>query len=254
MPRYAFKLEYDGTPFHGWQRQKGGLPTVQAALEEAIRAIDPTKPTVTGAGRTDTGVHAAGQVAHVDLDRAWDPFRLGEALNHHLKPKPVAVVAVAAVEEAFHARFSAIGRRYSYRIAVRRQPLVFGPQFVWRIKHPLDVAAMRAGAAYLIGKHDFTTFRAVMCQAKSPVKSLTSIDIDETAEGIRLDFAARSFLHNQVRSMVGTLERVGSSKWSPEAVGEALEARDRSACGPVAPPGGLILTDVEYPADLFLVG
>ena len=254
MARYALLLEYDGTPFHGWQRQEGDLATVQGALESALAQLDPSQPAVTGAGRTDTGVHAAGQVAHVDLERPWEPFRLREALNHHLKPHPVAVLVAAGVADDFHARFSAIARRYRYRIATRRPPVVFGPNFVWRVTHPLDVAAMRKAAACLVGKHDFTTFRAAMCQAKSPVKTLSAVTVDAVDEGVELTFSAPSFLHNQVRSFVGTLERVGAGRWSPEDVLAALDARDRAACGPVAPPGGLTLMEVTYPGDPFAAG
>lgn len=250
MPRYALKIEYDGRPFSGWQRQDG-VASVQAAVEEALtRFAAPEGVRIAAAGRTDTGVHATGQVAHVDLDRAWEPFRLGEALNYHLKPAPVAALAVARVAEDWHARFSASGRRYLFRLACRRAPLALDAGRLWRVPHALDVEAMRKGAAHLIGTHDFTTFRSVECQAKSPVKTLDAIDIDEAplAGGteIRFRFAARSFLHNQVRSIVGTLERVGAGRWPPGRVADALAARDRSACGPVCPGTGLYLTGVTY--------
>jgi tRNA pseudouridine38-40 synthase len=250
MPRFAFRLDYHGGPFRGWQRQAEGA-TVQATLESALARLNPEPVTVTGAGRTDTGVHATGQVAHADLARDWDPFRLAEALNAHLRPAPVAVTACARVAGDFHARFSATGRAYTYRILTRRAPPVLQAGLVWHTRHPLDADAMRAGAAHLVGRHDFTTFRASLCQALSPIKTLDSIAIEAEGDEIRLHFAARSFLHNQVRSMTGTLERVGAGAWPPERVAQALAARDRAACGPVAPPEGLCLTRVDYPADPF---
>lgn len=254
MPRFAIKLEYDGRPFAGWQRQ-AGQPSVQEALEAALRRLAPDAGTVTGAGRTDAGVHALGQVAHLDLARDWPPARLAAALNAHLRPDPVAVVAAASVPETFHARFSAVERRYVYLLVVRPAPLVRDQGFAWRIRGPLDAGAMRAGAAHLIGRHDFTTFRAAQCQALSPVKTLDAIEITETpaASGveIRIELRARSFLHNQVRSIVGTLERVGRGAWTPDRVGCALRARDRAACGPVCPPDGLTLKHVGYPTDPF---
>lgn len=254
MPRYALKIEYDGSPFAGWQRQSG-QPSVQEAVETALKKLDAAVPSIAAAGRTDTGVHATGQVAHCDMARDWDPFRLMEALNHHLRPDPVAILAVARVTEDFHARFSAIERRYLFRLLSRRAPATHDRGLVWRVPHPLDLAAMQAGAAHLVGRHDFTTFRAAQCQAASPVKTLDEIAI--TAHPVpqgtefRFRLRARSFLHNQVRSIVGTLERVGAGGWTPEDVRTALEARDRAACGPVCPPQGLYLTDVAYPADPF---
>jgi tRNA pseudouridine38-40 synthase len=254
MPRYALLIEYDGRPFAGWQWQESH-PSVQAALEAAVARIAPEAPPVIGAGRTDRAVHALGQVAHLDLARAWEPQRLAAALNAHLRPDPVAVIAAAEVPERFHARFSAVERRYLFRLVARRAPLVHDRGFAWRVGHRLDLAAMRAGAAALVGHHDFTTFRSSICQSKSPVKTLDEIAIDEApaAGGLeyRFNLRARSFLHNQVRSIVGTLERVGAGAWPAERVGAALAARDRSACGPVAPPDGLYLTDVRYPEDPF---
>ncbi|MDJ1015718.1 MAG: tRNA pseudouridine(38-40) synthase TruA [Paracoccaceae bacterium] len=254
MPRFAFKIEYDGRPFAGWQRQ-ADQPSVQASVEKALARLEPDVPSIAAAGRTDAGVHALGQVAHADLARDWEPFRLSEALNHHLKPKPVAVVACASVGEAWHARFSAIERRYLYRIICRRAPLVHDAGQAWRVQRPLDAEAMRAGARHLFGTHDFTTFRASICQAKSPVKTMDEISVEEIEyrgeTEIRLAFRARSFLHNQVRSIVGTLERVGAAAWQPEEVKKALEAKDRSACGPVAPPDGLYLTGVSYDQEVF---
>jgi tRNA pseudouridine38-40 synthase len=254
MPRYAFLIEYDGGPFHGWQRQDNG-PSVQAALERALAALDPAAPRVQGAGRTDAGVHATGQVAHADLSRVWDSFRLAEALNWHLKPAPVAVLACAAVTDDFHARFSATGRSYDYVILERRAPPASFAGRVWHVRHRLDGPAMADAATRLVGRHDFTTFRAALCQADSPVRTLDAATLrEDPAPGGRLwrfTFCARSFLHAQVRSMVGSLERVGAGAWSPDDLAAALAAADRRACGPVAPPDGLTLTRVRYPADPF---
>ena len=256
MPRYAFRIEYDGGPFCGWQRQAGAAqPSVQATLEGALARIDPGLPGVSAAGRTDAGVHASGQVAHCDLSRAWEPGRLADALNAHLRPLPVAVTAAAAVAGDFHARFQAVERRYLYRIVSRRAPVVFESGLVWQVRHHLDTGRMREAASALIGRHDFTTFRAALCQAKSPVRTLDEITIAETpcpgGVEIRIALRARSFLHRQVRSIVGTLERVGAGAWAPGQVRAALEARDRAACGPVAPPTGLCLTGVSYPEPPF---
>ncbi len=254
MPRYALKIEYDGAPFAGWQRQDGP-PTVQAVLEEALTKIAPKGTPVQGAGRTDAGVHALAQVAHVDMPRDWNPFRLSEALNYHLKPHPVAVLDAAEVAEDWHARFSAVERGYLYRVVHRRAPLTHEKRQVWRVAHPLDADAMNEAAQNLIGNHDFTTFRSTMCQAKSPVKTLDHATVTTTtySGGTEYQFAfwARSFLHNQVRSFVGTLERVGAGAWAPERVKAVLEAADRAQCGPVAPPDGLYLTHVRYDSDPF---
>jgi tRNA pseudouridine38-40 synthase len=254
MVRYTLMLEYDGRPFAGWQRQAHS-PSVQGALEAALGALERDVPSVAAAGRTDAGVHATGQVAQADLARDWEPFRLAEALNWHLKPAPVAVVACAVAPEGWHARFSAVERRYTYRVICRRAPLVREAGWAWQVRHPLDPEAMRAGAAALVGQHDFTTFRASICQAKSPVKTLDrlAIEVSPLPHGTEIAFhlAARSFLHNQVRSIVGTLERVGAGAWPASRVAEALAARDRAACGPVAPPDGLCLTGVDYPEDPF---
>ncbi len=257
MPRYALLVEYDGRPFAGWQRQ-ADQPSVQAAIEAALARLEPGAFTIAGAGRTDTGVHARGQVAHCDMAKTWQPFRLSEALNHHLKPLPVAIRAAAAVDDAWHARFSAVERRYHFRLLMRRAPATLESGQVWRVNHRLDVAAIREGAAHLVGRHDFTTFRSVMCQAKSPVKTLDALEV-EAVEGpggpeVHFHLRARSFLHNQVRSIVGTLERVGAGAWPPDRVKDALEARARAACGPVCPPGGLSLTGVGYPQDPFATG
>jgi tRNA pseudouridine38-40 synthase len=245
MPRYKLTIEYHGGPFVGWQRQENG-PSVQAAVEAAIRALEPDAPAIAGAGRTDAGVHATGQVAHCDLAREWEPFRLAEALNWHLKPAPIAVLAAERVGDDFHARFSATGRRYLYRVICRRAPLTVEKGLAWRVGYDLDVGAMRAAAESLVGRHDFTTFRSAQCQAESPVKTLDEIGIAVDGQEIRFRLAARSFLHNQVRSMVGTLERVGAGKWPVARVAEALAARDRATCGPVAPAEGLYLTAVVY--------
>lgn len=257
MHRYALKIEYDGGPFSGWQRQDD-RPTVQGALEVALAALGAAQ-TVSAAGRTDAGVHASAQVAMCEMPRDWDPFRLLEALNAHLRPAPVAVLAAAKVDDPdWHPRFSAKGRRYAYRILCRRAPAVLGRGQVWHLRHMLDAGAMQAAADRLIGRHDFTTFRSTMCQAKSPVKTLdqlevTARDVPHGVE-IRLEVAARSFLHNQVRSFAGTLERVGAGAWSPDDVETALLAKDRAKCGPVAPPQGLCLTEVTYSAPLFRDG
>lgn len=254
MPRYAFRIEYDGAPFSGWQRQSD-RPSVQGAVEAALARLEPELPAIAAAGRTDAGVHALGQVAHAELTRDWDPFRLSDALNYHLKPAPVAVTACARVAPDWHARFSAISRRYLFRILLRWAPAVHDRGQVWQIRHPLDAQAMAEAARHLLGHHDFTTFRSTMCQAKSPEKTLDRLDVETVARGpdteIRLHVEARSFLHNQVRSFAGTLERVGAGAWEPEDVARALEARDRAACGPVAPPQGLYLVQVGYEADPF---
>ena len=254
MPRFALKIEYDGGPFAGWQRQ-ADQPSVQGAIEAALAKLEPGPHTIAAAGRTDAGVHGWGQVAHCDLAKDWDPFRLSEALNFHLKPAPVAIVGCAAVTEDFHARFSATARHYVFRLMARRAPLTFGAGQFWRVNHPLDCAAMQDAADLLLGQHDFTTFRSTMCQAQSPVKTLDRLDISEikhpTGVEYQFDVRARSFLHNQVRSFVGTLERVGSGAWAPADVKAALEAKDRAACGPVSPPQGLYLAHVVYPDDPF---
>ena len=257
MPRYALKVEYDGAPFAGWQRQ-ADQPSVQGAIEAALSRLEPGAHTIAAAGRTDAGVHARGQVCHCDLAKDWTPFRLSEALNHHLKPLPVAVVAAAEVDAEWHARFSAVERGYLFRLVTRRAPLTLEAGQVWQVKQELELEPMRAAAQYLLGQHDFTTFRSTMCQAASPVKTLDALDIDQvtTDWGTEFQFRlrARSFLHNQVRSFVGTLERVGAGSWSPEDVRDALDARDRAACGPVSPPQGLYLMGVGYPDDPFVAG
>ncbi|MEL6549523.1 MAG: tRNA pseudouridine(38-40) synthase TruA [Pseudomonadota bacterium] len=255
MPRYALRVEYDGAPFSGWQRQ-ADQPSVQGALENALAQLETGVPSIAAAGRTDAGVHAWGQVAQCDLAKDWSPFRLSEALNHHLKPLPVAITACApAPHEDWHARFSAVERAYVFRLVVRRGPVTLDAGKVWQVAGPLDLAPMQEAAAHLVGRHDFTTFRASICQAASPVKTLDALDVEELSypggQEYRFHLRARSFLHNQVRSIVGTLERVGSGAWSPDRVKAALKAADRSQCGPVSPPHGLALKGVRYPVDPF---
>ena len=254
MPRYALKVEYHGAPFAGWQRQ-ADQPSVQGAIEDALARLEPGPHTIAAAGRTDAGVHALAQVAHCDMTKDWDPFRLSEALNYHLKPEPVAIVKAARVDDDWHARFSAVERRYLFRILIRRAPATHQKGLVWQVSNDLDVDAMQRGADYLIGHHDFTTFRSSICQSASPVKTLDELRVErvETLWGPEVHFhvRARSFLHNQVRSFVGTLERVGAGAWAPEDVRAALEAVDRAACGPVCPPQGLYLAGVGYPDDPF---
>ncbi|MEQ8898039.1 MAG: tRNA pseudouridine(38-40) synthase TruA [Roseovarius sp.] len=254
MPRYALKVEYNGAPFVGWQRQ-ADQPSVQGAIEAALARLEPGPHAIAAAGRTDAGVHGLGQVAHCDLAKDWDPFRLSEALNYHLKPRPVAILACARVADDWHARFSALERRYLFRLLMRRAPATHDKGLVWHVRNRLDINAMREGAAHLVGHHDFTTFRSTICQAKSPVKTLDEITIEPASglSGPELHFRlrARSFLHNQVRSIVGTLERVGSGAWTPADVATALAARDRAACGPVCAPHGLYLAGVRYKDDPF---
>jgi tRNA pseudouridine38-40 synthase len=245
MPRYKLLIEYDGTPFAGWQIQ-ANEPTVQGALTDAIAALCGEKVHVQGAGRTDAGVHALGQVAHVDLAREFDPDTVRDALNAHLRPHPVAVLSAEIAAPDFDARFSARQRRYLYRIVNRRADLAIDRQRAWRIPRPLDADAMHVAAQQLVGRHDFTTFRAAECQAKSPVKTLDVLDVVRAGEEIRVHALARSFLHHQVRSMVGSLALVGEGKWTAADLAQALAARDRAACGPVAPPDGLYLVSVPY--------
>jgi tRNA pseudouridine38-40 synthase len=245
VPRYRLLIEYDGGPFVGWQRQANG-PSVQQAIEDALFAFCGERTGIVGAGRTDAGVHALGQVAHVDLTKAAPAATVRDALNFHLKPWPVVVLDAGVAPDDFHARFSATERRYLYRILCRRAPPAIGRGRVWHTRRPLDAAAMAEAARALIGRHDFTTFRAAECQAHSPVKTLDRLDVEQDGDEIRLHAEARSFLHRQVRSMVGTLKLVGEGRWPPDRVAEALAARDRAACGPVAPPEGLYLTAVRY--------
>jgi tRNA pseudouridine38-40 synthase len=245
VPRYKLTIEYDGAPFQGWQFQADG-PSVQGILETAIADFSGEKAAVQGAGRTDAGVHALGQVAHVDLTRDFDPGTVRDALNAHLRPWPVAILAAEIVPEDFNARFSAIRRHYLYRIVNRRPDLALERGRAWRWARPLDDKAMHAAAQRLLGRHDFTTFRSTECQAKSAEKTLDQLDVIRAGEEIRIVTSARSFLHNQVRSMVGSLVNVGDGKWSADDLAAALAARDRAACGQVAPAEGLYLVKVDY--------
>ncbi len=245
MPRYKLTIEYDGTPFVGWQVQNNGV-SVQGAITEAIAAFTGERAVLQGAGRTDAGVHALGQVAHVDLAKDWDVDNVRDAINFHLRPRPVAVLTAERVPDSFEARFSATKRHYLYRIINRRADLALELNRAWRVPRPLDSAAMHAAAQRLVGRHDFTTFRATECQAKSPVKTLDRLDVAREGDELRITTAARSFLHHQVRSMVGSLVHVGEGKWSADDLAAALAAHDRAACGQVAPPHGLYLVRVEY--------
>src|SRR4029079_821040 len=245
MPRYKLTVEYDGRPFAGWQIQVNQL-TVQGLLTSAIEALSGDKTLAQGAGRTDAGVQARGQVAHVDLSKDWDADTIRDALNAHLRPHPVAILSAERVADDFSARTSAIRRHYLYRVINRRADLTIDAGRAWRVARPLDAPAMHAAAQRLIGKHDFTTFRSTECQAKSPVKTLDVLKVERAGEEVYVTSTARSFLHNQVRSMVGSLVQVGEGKWSPDALAKVLEARDRTACGPVAPPDGLYLIKVDY--------
>ncbi len=246
MTRYKLTLEYDGGPFVGWQRQDNG-PSVQAALEAALLAFCGERITVSGAGRTDAGVHAAGQVAHCDIIKSTTADTVRDALNHHLRPAPISVLTATPVDDEFHARFSAVSRHYRYRILNRRAPPALQRGRVWWIARPLDAAAMASGARQLLGHHDFTSFRAAECQARSPMKTLDRLTVTRLGEEIELAVEARSFLHNQVRIIAGTLVRVGEGRWRPQDVGAALAACDRRAAGPTAPPHGLCLMHVGYP-------
>ena len=245
MPRYKLTIEYDGTPFVGWQVQDNGV-SVQGVLTDAVLAFAGARTTVGGAGRTDAGVHALGQVAHVELAKDWPPDTVRDALNAHLRPHPIAVLVAERVADDFDARFSAIKRHYRYRIINRRADLALDAHRAWRVSRPLDAAAMHEAAQRLVGRHDFTTFRSTECQAKSPVKTLDRLDVTRDGDEVRVTAVARSFLHNQVRSMVGSLVHVGEGKWSADDLASALAARDRTACGQVAPPQGLYLVRVEY--------
>jgi tRNA pseudouridine38-40 synthase len=246
MPRYRLRVEYDGGPYCGFQAQ-AGQPTVQAEIERAVTAFCGEAVRITAAGRTDTGVHAAGQVIHVDLAREWPAATVMNALNAHLAQAPVAILTAELTDADFHARFSALGRRYLYRVLNRAGPPALETGKVWHVKAALDVEAMHAAAQVLVGKHDFTTFRDAACQALSPIKTLDEARVWREGEEVRLSFAARSFLHRQVRSMVGSLVQVGLGKWTKADLTKALEARDRAACAPVAPAAGLILVSVDYP-------
>jgi tRNA pseudouridine38-40 synthase len=245
MPRYKLTIEYDGAPFCGWQVQADQI-SVQGVLTGAIEALSGQKTLVQGAGRTDAGVHARAQVAHVDLAKDWDTDTVRDALNAHLRPHPIAILSAERAADDFNARTSAVKRHYLYRIINRRADLTLEAGYAWRVPRPLDANAMHQAAQRLVGKHDFTTFRSTECQAKSPVKTLDVLAVERNGEEINVSAKARSFLHNQVRSMVGSLVAVGEGKWSTDDLGKALNARDRAACGQVAPPDGLYLMKVDY--------
>ena len=248
MPRYRVVVEYDGTPFVGWQRQENG-PSVQAALEHAVKKLSGEEVSVFGAGRTDAGVHARGQVAHFDLSSQWDLKKIRDGLTYHLRPNPIVVLKSEAVDVEFDARFDAVKRYYVYRIINRHSPLTLEVERAWQINKPLDHEVMHKAGQFLIGKHDFTAFRSAHCQAKSALRTLDAVTVIRTGEVIEISVNARSFLHNQVRSIVGSLKMVGEGKWSPDYIIKVLESRDRSGCGPVAPACGLYLVRVEYGHD-----
>jgi tRNA pseudouridine38-40 synthase len=245
VPRYKLIVEYDGTPFAGWQIQANG-PSIQGELARAIEGLSGERVVPKGAGRTDAGVHARGQVAHIDLERDYPPETVRDALNFHLRPAPIAVLACEIVTEAFDARFSAKARHYLYRIVNRRARLALDRDRAWQVPVPLDAAAMHEAAQHLIGRHDFTAFRSAQCQAKSPLRTLDRLDVTRDGEDILITASARSFLHHQVRSMTGSLKLVGEGKWQPGDLRRVLESRDRTACGPVAPACGLYLMKVDY--------
>ena len=245
MPRYKLIIEYDGTPFVGWQMQDNG-PSVQERLATAIKAFSGEDVVPRGAGRTDAGVHALGQVAHVDLAKDWEPEKIRDAVNGQLRPDPISVLTCERALQDFDARLSATARHYLYRIVDRRAPLALERNRAWGVFRSLDAETMNEAAQVLVGHHDFTTFRSTECQAKSPIKTLDLLAVSRHGEIIRIEAKARSFLHNQVRSMVGSLKLVGEGKWSARDLKAALEGRDRAACGPVAPPQGLYLVKVDY--------
>ncbi len=245
MPRFKLILEYDGTPFVGWQRQANGL-AVQQVVEEALGAINGGLVTIRGAGRTDSGVHATGQVAHVDLAKEWDAYLLREAVNARMRPHPVAVVLACPVDESFDARHSAVKRHYLYKLCNRRAPLTLDAERAWLMKRKLDAGAMHEAAQILVGRHDFSTFRDAECQADSPIRTLERFEVMKDGDLILMRVSARSFLHRQVRSMVGSLEHVGAGRWRKADLRDALEAKDRRRCGQVAPAAGLYLVGVDY--------
>ena len=245
MPRYKLTIEYDGTPFVGWQVQDNGA-SVAGEIENAIEKFAGERAALYGAGRTDAGVHAFAQVAHVDIAKEWETDTVRDAINAQLRPHPVAVLSAERVADDFHARFSAVKRHYLYRIMNRRADLALERDRTWKIARPLDADAMHKAAQHLVGNHDFTTFRSTECQAKSPVKTLDQLDVTRAGDEICISVSARSFLHNQVRSMVGSLAQVGEGRWSAEDLKKALDSKDRTACGPVAPACGLYLVRVDY--------
>jgi tRNA pseudouridine38-40 synthase len=246
VTRWRLTIEYDGGPFMGWQRQEHG-PSVQQTLEEAIHRMTGELASVHAAGRTDAGVHALAMAAHVEMEKGLTEHRLRDGLNALVRPAPISVLAVERVADDWHARFSCVGRRYRYRILNRRAPPALDAGRVWHVAVPLELDAMREGAAMLVGRHDFTTFRSAQCQSESPVKTLDRLDVSRAGEEIHIEAAARSFLHHQVRSIVGCLALVGRGQWEPEGIGKALEARDRSALGFNAPPHGLYFVEALYP-------
>ena len=246
MPRFAFTVEFDGRPFMGWQRQAHG-PSVQQTIEDAIAAVTGEAAVIHAAGRTDAGVHGLAMRAHADIAKDIAPFRLMEAINARMRPAPVAILACETVADDWHARFSCTGRSYVYRIANRRAPLTFDAGLVWRVVQPLDTDAMQAAAQHLVGSHDFTTFRSAHCQAHSPLKTLDRLDVERQGDRIAIHAAARSFLHHQVRSMVGCLAMVGMGRWTANDLRDALEARDRAELGLNAPPDGLYFVRATYP-------
>lgn len=246
MPRFAFTVEFDGRPFMGWQRQAHG-PSVQQTIEDAIAAVTGEAAVIHAAGRTDAGVHGLAMRAHADIAKDIAPFRLMEAINARMRPAPVAILACETVADDWHARFSCTGRSYVYRIANRRAPLTFDAGLVWRVVQPLDTDAMQAAAQHLVGSHDFTTFRSAHCQAHSPLKTLDRLDVERQGDRIAIHAAARSFLHHQVRSMVGCLAMVGMGRWTANDLRDALEAKDRAALGLNAPPDGLYFVRATYP-------
>ncbi|MEL6374070.1 MAG: tRNA pseudouridine(38-40) synthase TruA [Pseudomonadota bacterium] len=246
MPRYRLDIEYDGTPFHGWQKQADG-PTVQGALQDALVAYCGVNTVVHGAGRTDSGVHAFGQVAHIDLPETRAPDQIRDALNFHLRPLPVVVLRARPVPASFDARFSAVRRAYRYLIENRRAPTAIHTNRRWQVPRPLDVDAMAHAASHFLGHHDFTTFRAAGCQAKSPMRTVDHCTVTREGDLITIDVRARSFLHAQVRSMAGSLKMVGEGRWAADEIAVALAARDRKRCGPVAPACGLYFMQVDYP-------
>lgn len=246
MSRYLLLVEYDGGPFVGWQRQDNG-PSVQGAIEAAVEAFCGEKVTAAAAGRTDAGVHALAMPVQIDLARPQKSDTVRDALNAHLRPAPVSVLSARVVDDDFHVRFSALSRRYLYRIVNRRSPLALDAGRAWQVHGPLNAAAMREAAQRLVGKHDFSTFRAAQCQAASPVKTLSVLSVSRTDEEVRVEAAAPSFLHHQVRSMVGTLVEAGLGRWTADEVSAALEARDRARCGQMAPAHGLYFVEATYP-------
>ena len=246
MPRFAFTVEFDGRPFMGWQRQAHG-PSVQQTIEDAIAAVTGEAAVIHAAGRTDAGVHGLAMRAHADIAKDIASFRLMEAINARMRPAPVAILACETVADDWHARFSCTGRSYVYRIANRRAPLTFDAGLVWRVVQPLDTDAMQAAAQHLVGSHDFTTFRSAHCQAHSPLKTLDRLDVERQGDRIAIHAAARSFLHHQVRSMVGCLAMVGMGRWTANDLRDALAARDRAALGLNAPPDGLYFVRATYP-------